>query len=1079
MRSILQLAWRNVKFHRQAYLLTGLGVTLGTAILVGALVAADSLQHNLQRIALLRLGRVEHALISSDRFVRIKLAQELSDELSTHCAPVISLSAAAGSLENDRRITQTKVLGVDHRFWQLTSTAFRPGSLAGNEAIINSFLSQKLGLRPGDEFILRIEKKGWLPAELPLAREMVTTVPLRLVVKTILSEQQGGRFTLQNTQRAPYTVFLGLPLLEKELNLTEVCNTLLVGAAIDTAVLQAALERNWQLEDIGLTARRLTGTQQWEWTSHRIFIEEQIVEKVDGGQPIFTYLVNSLQSKDHATPYSFVSTANVLPLSMMPAAGQICLTRWLADDLDVIPRDSLTMTFFALDPGSKLLEASVKMQISGILPANILPDSTLMPQLPGLAGVDNCRDWHPGIPIDLKKIRKKDELYWQQHRGAPKAFISPETADTIWANRFGRLTTLRFSDSLSAASAAQKLKADFHLADLGLRFQPLKQQALQAANPTTDFSQLFIGLSFFVILAALLLIGLLFQLQMEARRDELTAYLALGFKRGQIQNLFLLEGAVVALAAILPGLVLGLLYVSLLLYGIKTWWLAAFSISDLSLHLTVASLALSGLAGFVLSILVILWRSKRLTALPPLGLAGQALPRQNKWWAFAAILFWSIGLAALLIKHPGSRDDTTLSFFMAGFFWLAGFFCFCRYWLTRPADNKAKLTVMRLALMNSRRRWGRSLAVITLWAAAFFLVLTIGANRKSLPDADDRHSGTGGFRLWMETMAPVVDDLNSNPARKQFSLTDSIGQKVHFFSMRLRPGEDASCLNLNRSQQPGILGVDARTLDSLDAFSFVRQVEGVSRPWQALLQHDDHVLPAIADQTVIQWGLTKAVGDTLDMIDEFGKSFKVRLIAGLTNSVFQGHLLISQTAFLSHYPSQPGFRIFLIDAPDEQASALINLLDLSFGDLGAEIITTTERLAQFNQVENTYLSIFLVLGGLALLLGSAGMGIIVSRNIHEARWELAALSAIGFTKSLIIRVLRLEHGLLFLSGCFIGCAAALLALTPLLTNPSAKGSLLTIVVIIAMILVVGWWWIHRALRWSLRQNLTAILKQDR
>jgi hypothetical protein len=43
------------------------------------------------------------------------------------------------------------------------------------------------------------------------------------------------------------------------------------------------------------------------------------------------------------------------------------------------------------------------------------------------------------------------------------------------------------------------------------------------------------------------------------------------------------------------------------------------------------------------------------------------------------------------------------------------------------------------------------------------------------------------------------------------------------------------------------------------------------------------------------------------------------------------------------------------------------------------VVSVGAALAEFNTVENTYLSIFQVLGGLGLLLGSAGLGIVVAR----------------------------------------------------------------------------------------------------
>ena len=50
----------------------------------------------------------------------------------------------------------------------------------------------------------------------------------------------------------------------------------------------------------------------------------------------------------------------------------------------------------------------------------------------------------------------------------------------------------------------------------------------------------------------------------------------------------------------------------------------------------------------------------------------------------------------------------------------------------------------------------------------------------------------------------------------------------------------------------------------------------------------DGAIPAVADQTVILWGLGKAVGDTLTIMDGRGRPRALRLVAGLQNSIFQG-----------------------------------------------------------------------------------------------------------------------------------------------------------------------------------------------
>src|SRR5207245_2002696 len=102
----------------------------------------------------------------------------------------------------------------------------------------------------------------------------------------------------------------------------------------------------------------------------------------------------------------------------------------------------------------KLIEQSGSFRVRAILPMNGLAnDPDLMPAIPGLTDKKNCRDWEPGVPIDLDKIRDKDQQYWDQYRGAPKAFITLDAGQRIWNNRFGNLTGVRYpANQASTAS---------------------------------------------------------------------------------------------------------------------------------------------------------------------------------------------------------------------------------------------------------------------------------------------------------------------------------------------------------------------------------------------------------------------------------------------------------------------------------------------------------------------------------------------------------------------------------------------------------------------------------------------------
>ena len=81
------------------YWRTNLGVLLGaaisTAIIVGALVVGDSVRYSLRQITFDRLGRIEYAMTSGDRFFRSELAGEISDVLSVETTSILNLTGIA------------------------------------------------------------------------------------------------------------------------------------------------------------------------------------------------------------------------------------------------------------------------------------------------------------------------------------------------------------------------------------------------------------------------------------------------------------------------------------------------------------------------------------------------------------------------------------------------------------------------------------------------------------------------------------------------------------------------------------------------------------------------------------------------------------------------------------------------------------------------------------------------------------------------------------------------------------------------------------------------------------------------
>jgi len=336
-----------------------------------------------------------------------------------------------------------------------------------------------------------------------------------------------------------------------------------------------------------------------------------------------------------------------------------------------------------------------------------------------------------------------------------------------------------------------------------------------------------------------------------------------------------------------------------------------------------------------------------------------------------AIFFFGVAIILMAYSFLSPQTDPSEIFLSSGGMILVAGLAFLNFLLLH-ANQRTTTTfpdfyVMMLRNISLKKR--RTLAAIALLAIGTFAVVITGANRKTFFGTENApQSGTGGYLFWAESTVPILKNLNSPDGNEKYGLTDEKAlQNVNFIQMLSLDGNDASCLNLNQVAQPKILGITPQYFDQKHSFSFVNLETSINtqHPWQALDKSiAAGIIPAFADQTMIQWGLRKKVGDTLMYRDEFGKILKVKLMGGLDNSVFQGNILVSAELFRKYFPSVGGTKVMLVDGDFAKRSAISERFEYLFQDYGLVVTPASERLAQFNSVENTYLSVFMILGGL-------------------------------------------------------------------------------------------------------------------
>ena len=845
--------------------------------------------------------------------------------------------------------------------------------------------------------------------------------------------------------------------------------------------------------------------------------------------PILTYLVNTLSHGDELAPYSMVTAAGAPYTPAGMGDDEIVVNEWLAKDLGVKPGDTVALGYYRVDAGTQLVERTNNFRVHSIVPMRGLhADRSLMPEFPGLTKAESTRDWDAGFDL-VHPIRDADEAYWKQWRGTPKAFITLAAGQKIWANRFGDLTAIRWFAGTNQVAAlrdgvAAKIRANLDPADVGLRFTDVRTPALAAAEGGTgkEFGGLMIGFSFFLITSALLLTAMLFSFSLGQRASETGILLAIGWEPRRVRSLLFREGFMVATLGTALGVAGGILYAKGVLWGLSTLWRDAVNGAGLGFHITAATLA-TGVGSSLFVAAATLWLVLRQQAKRPtreLLSEGAAEPSPvgadpGARWPMRLAVGTSIAAFGMTAAAGAARSSDPGMFFGAGALLLIAGLLWVRAWLRGAIGSTARtgsaigraarapVGLTALAFRGLKRRPSRSLGTAALLASAAFLIIAVGANTLDANrDATKRDSGTGGFALWAESSLPVIQDLDTRKGQEFYGLDPKKLTGVSFVPFKVRDGDDASCLNLNRAQRPRLLGVKPELLARRGAFTFTGLAKdaGVTNGWDAIRAKPSApgsevpVIPAIADANSIQWALQMQLGDTLDYVDERGRPFKVRLVGAVANSVLQGSLVIDEAEFVRRFPSESGSRAFLIDVAaevtrrnpadtnppphvggyDELSADLTRALQ----DTGLEITSAPKRLAMFNAVQNTYLDTFQMLGGLGLLLGSVGLGVVVLRNVFERRGELAVMQAVGFERSALQRFVLVEHAALLVLGLGVGTVAAGVAVLPALLSPGAQVPWTSLAITLLAVLLNGglWTWLatRRALGGSLVGSLRAL-----
>jgi ABC-type antimicrobial peptide transport system permease subunit len=1059
MRSrLLNIVYRSLIFYRRQAFFQLVIIAILASVITGSLLTGYSVRKSLGSRVSEKLGKSDLVISSGDRFFLPSLGKRIEASSGTSSTYITDINAICQNFVTGDKVLRAKVTGIADNFFEFNgygNIRIEEGSVA-----INTHLAEKLSLKKGDEIILTLNPVSDIPASSPFAPSSITGNQSVFRVSSIIPADSCGNFSLDISQAVPFNIFIRNEDLFSKTGGIEKANNILVEnpGHLNSEKISGSLRNSLTPEDIGLHVRLVEKSRESEVTSTRVFLDgdltEELKKALPEARPLLTYLVNTIGFKGKETPYSFVSALTDSTLPGFSAENSIIINRWLSEDLGAGVNDTLLLTWYNPGKISDLEETSGKFIISAVIEmSGIGADSLLMPQFPGISGKESCSDWDAGVDIKMDRIRKKDEDYWNKYKGTPKAFIAYEKGEKIWGSNFGPATGIRWNYPANPGQIVNSLKGKIDPLTAGFSIRDIRSEMISAAKESVDFSTLFLSLGFFIIVSTLFLLVLAVKSWFETRKEQVYTLNALGFKKSYIRMMLSLETGLIAFSGSILGVVAGLFVNLLIINALNSVWMGAVQTNTLSAFPGIMPMVAGFFSTLIISLLVLYISTtgflKRLTK-PVTGEITFSSPKMNLVFLVISAVAATL---ALFLYFSAENKSAAFSFSGGGLVFISLILLWRqmilggRWFAGQGSGNYLSASYYRF-------HPGSLLMPVLLIAAGLFAVVITGINRMQAGEGGLKNSGgTGGYQIWAETTVPVKEDIGSSRGIKTYGLDEFEG-KFTIVQAKRSSGDDASCLNLNHVTSPALLGLDPSSFISDRSFSFASLIKDADRdnPWEIITRKvNGNVIYGFADQTVLEWGLKKKTGDTLLFRSESGELFRLVIAGGLKSSLFQGYVVTDSRWISELYPSISGSSVFLIKCEYGIMSSLNDAIRTRFEPFGISTTPAVEKLEEFFQVTNTYLSVFTVLGGFGIILGVIGLGFVLRLVYNSRRREFALMMASGFTGISVRRIILKEQLFILFAGISTGLISGTISTLPSITSGGEIQWLSLFLIISAMV----------------------------
>jgi putative ABC transport system permease protein len=611
-----------------------------------------------------------------------------------------------------------------------------------------------------------------------------------------------------------------------------------------------------------------------------------------------------------------------------------------------------------------------------------------------------------------------------------------------------------------------------------------KADSVKGATEGVDrLSQVFVLLSFFTIIAGVLLIVNIFVMLAEERKGEMGVARALGMRRKNLVQSFISEGLLYALLSSFVGMLAGLLIAAVILWGFSLVFRTGLGGTGFLLHWTISDLVTGFAIGFLITMATIGIASFRVSklnivrairdipepvphrstgrqvavgaTLAAIGAVGTvaSLATRNLILQEAGPCALAVGLAFLTMRltsprivftaagalmltwllspwKPFSTANADISLFIiVGVLLIFGGLLIVLFnsdtilaVATQLFRSRTWRPVVRTAIaypMNKKFRTGATLASIAL---VMFTIATMSGIQAMVSSSISTTSyrESGGFKLLGTSFVPIPNWDSAFSGYNSTHTPSNITLQHGIPQARIRiTANGASSVQHNSS----LIGVPSDWTPNLPLQARDPAYSNDASVWAAIRANPD---VAIIDGSVVPnnfgpnfGSFTAVVGDVFRFQNMTGATRSIKVIGILYEQFAQG-LWVSAATLKMDFGAEAASLFYFSVRSGVDVSKAGHDLERYF--LAYQLITLDIQ-ALINDILETTMGVFNLLQAylaLGLIVGIAGLGVITMRNVVERRQETGALRALGFRKSMVLRSFLFELSFIALTGITMG-----------------------------------------------------------